>query len=94
MPNEGALEQKLGDAIADGRITDHDADQVRRFAEWLSKSGPPPPYGSKRGDEVWLNWRDNVLTAEQRAFHIFASGDPEWREYLGLPPLAKDAADA
>jgi hypothetical protein len=36
------LERKLGDLIADGRITDEDADIARTFGQFLSESGPPP----------------------------------------------------
>jgi hypothetical protein len=35
------LEQQLGDAVADGKITAGDADEVRTFGEFLIESGPP-----------------------------------------------------
>jgi hypothetical protein len=34
-------EQELTDLLADGKITDDDADAVRDFAEFLRHAGPP-----------------------------------------------------
>lgn len=35
------LERQLADALADGKITDEDAEQVRRMREFLQLAGPP-----------------------------------------------------
>jgi hypothetical protein len=86
VPQEPRDEMKIGDALADGKITAHDADVIRRFSEFLTKAGPMPPYGCKPGDKKWLAWRDS-LTDAQRSFT-----DPEWREFLGLPTLEESDA--
>lgn len=38
-------EQDLSDLLADGKITDDDADAVRDFAEFLRHVGPPARLG-------------------------------------------------
>lgn len=38
-------EQELNDLVADGKITDDDADAVRDFAEFLRSVGPPAREG-------------------------------------------------
>ena len=56
---------------ADGRITSNEADAVRMFSEWLTKSGPV----------------DGPLTVEQRQFRRDCLADPGWCEYLGVDAL-------
>lgn len=36
------LDEQLDGMCADGRITVHDTDEVRNFADFLESSGPPP----------------------------------------------------
>lgn len=64
--------EALERAAADGKISQHDADAVRKFQEWLGNSGPT----------LWEH-----KTEEQQQWCRDAYADPEWREYLGLPPL-------
>lgn len=45
-------EKVLGDALADGKITDDDADAVRQFAEFLQAAGPPDGGALKRLQEA------------------------------------------
>lgn len=53
------LERALGDAIADGRCTDHDADEVRRFADLLGKLGPVR-HEDRDGKQVRVITRDEA----------------------------------
>jgi hypothetical protein len=41
-------DQELDDLVADGKITDDDADAVRDFAEFLRAAGPP----ARKGDDI------------------------------------------
>lgn len=45
-----SLDDRLDRACADGHISVADADEVRRFADFLGEAGPP---GSRRGFEAW-----------------------------------------
>lgn len=51
------LERKLGDALADERITGEDAEAVRTFAQFLTESGPAPT----RDGERFVYPRDHPL---------------------------------
>lgn len=70
----GDIERELGDHIADGVLTEGDADQVRRFSEFLTVWGPTdgkPDLDRERRRQDWLETGDNGefvgLTAEQVA---------------------------
>lgn len=46
----GDLNDDLTRACADGTISAHDADEVRRFADFLDEAGKP---GSRQAFEAW-----------------------------------------
>ena len=73
-------------ACGRGRLTDRDKFELARFEEWLQRSGPPAPrHASVEDRQAW--W--NGLTEDQRQFRKYALNDPDWRAWLGLPPLTE-----
>lgn len=46
------METRLGDALADGKITDGDAAAVLEFADFLRHAGPPDGGALKRLQEA------------------------------------------
>jgi hypothetical protein len=76
------LDKLVADAVADGRLTSNEAAHVLKFRDFLRLMSPPPRPGAPT----------NTLTPEQRAANRRVLQDPEWREWLRLPPL--EAADA
>lgn len=43
-----SFEQQLADLETDGKITEHDAFEARRFAAFLTDCGPSPSQSAKR----------------------------------------------
>lgn len=67
------LEHQIGDMLADGRITDEDADAVRRFSEFLRHAGPP----AKRGEPIEIAPLDRLLAAGRKDLIADALGVDE-----------------
>lgn len=58
------------------------------FETFLAHAGPAAPLelAVTEGPDAVRAWHAEHLTPEQRAFRKAAFADPEWREWLGLPP--------
>lgn len=64
----GDLEQQLGDAVSDGRITTGDADTIREFRDFLREIGPASRPVRRADAPVLLKYADLLgLSDEQRA---------------------------
>lgn len=69
---------ELDRALSDKGISGGDAEAVKAFAEFLHQAGPT--FKVKDGKRV-------TGTAEQERWRRQALRDPQWREFIGLPPL-------
>lgn len=67
------LEQQIGDMLADGRITDADADAVRQFADFLAVAGPP----ARKGEPIEIGPLDRLLAADRKDLIAYALGCEE-----------------
>lgn len=72
-----AGDRALGDLVVDGRITEHDADQVRTFTEFLDQWGPAD---------------GRIRDQEQAVRQIAWLRDPDRAAWLGLTPTETEQA--
>jgi len=75
-PATWAPQPELDRKLADAEINGEDAEVMKAFAEFLTKASlkPHSPGGDKPTSEQ-IQWTRNALL------------DPQWREFIGLPPL-------
>lgn len=82
-PDSWATPPLVCTVIDSGRLAERDVLALRAFTEFLAKAGPV------RRDETG---RRIPGTPEQEAWRQRALRDPNWREFLGLPPLEPSQA--
>jgi len=80
--------------VDDPDLTGEDTEAVRRFTEFCASCGPPRPVRHsgqtiEDHDAAVEAWRAS-LTPEQAEFRQQVIADPEWRAFVGLPPLTEE----
>ena len=88
------LERKIGDAIADGKMSTSDADAVRDFARFLRECGPPHTRDPKQVEAFrrWLPWAigEGEPPEEQPVSDPVLRTPDEWSRITGWRVLDPD----
>lgn len=80
-----------------GPLPPETEETLRRFSEFCASIGPPRPlrHTDQTAEEhaAAVDAWSSSLTPEQRQFRRQVISDPEWRAFVGLPPLPQPSGD-